>query len=76
MSTFDKVKEILIEQLECDEAKVTESASVVDDLGADSLDFVEIGMEVEEAFDIEIEESAYADMNTVADIVSAIDSRL
>lgn len=76
MSTFDKVKEILIEQLECDEAKVTESASIVDDLGADSLDFVEIGMELEDAFDVEIEESAYADMNTVADIVSAIDSQL
>jgi len=50
----DKVKQIIVEQLGVDEGEVTPNASFVDDLGADSLDTVELVMAFEEAFDIEI----------------------
>ena len=50
----EKIKQIIVEQLGVDEAEVTSSASFVDDLGADSLDIVELVMAFEEAFDIEI----------------------
>ena len=76
MSTFDKVKDILVEQLECDADAVTDTALVVKDLGADSLDFVEIGMSVEEEFDIEIDESEYEGLQSVGDIVRTIESKL
>lgn len=76
MSTFEKVKEILVEQLECDAETVTQEALVVKDLGADSLDFVEIGMSIEEEFDIEIEESEYEGLASVSDMVNIIDSKL
>lgn len=54
MATVEKVKQIIIEQLGCDEAEVTPQAKFVDDLGCDSLDTVELVMAFEEAFDIEI----------------------
>ena len=76
MSTLAKVTDILVEQLECDPSAVTETALVVKDLGADSLDFVEIGMSVEEEFDIEIDESEYESLKTVGDIVRTIESKL
>lgn len=76
MSTLAKVTDILVEQLECDASAVTETALVVKDLGADSLDFVEIGMSVEEEFDIEIDESEYESLKTVGDIVRTIESKL
>ena len=51
---FDKVKEILVDQLDVEEEKVTMEASIVDDLGADSLDLVDLVMSLEEEFDVEI----------------------
>jgi acyl carrier protein len=54
MSVEDKVKEIIVDQLGVDEQQVTAEASFVDDLGADSLDTVELVMALEEEFDIEI----------------------
>ena len=71
--TFDKVKKIIIEKLGCDEAKVVESASFVNDLGADSLDVVEFVMEVEKEFDITIPDDAAAKLVTVGDAVKYID---
>ena len=50
MSTFDKVKDIIIDKLGAEEDKITEKASCMDDLGADSLDTVELIMELEEEF--------------------------
>ena len=50
MSTFEKVKETILETLSCDEADVTLEATLTDDLGADSLDAVELMMALEEAF--------------------------
>ena len=51
---FDKVKKIIVDQLDVEEDKVTEAASITDDLGADSLDVVDLVMSFEEEFDIEI----------------------
>lgn len=72
--TFDKVKEIIIENLSCEESKVTLEASLSDDLGADSLDAAELSMAIEEAFDMTIDEDALANFKTVKDIVDYIDA--
>ncbi len=69
----DKVKQIIVEQLGVDEAEVTPNASFVDDLGADSLDTVELVMAFEEAFDIEIPDEDAEKIRTVGDAVKYID---
>ena len=63
----EKVKQIIVEQLGVDEGEVTPSASFVDDLGADSLDTVELVMAFEEAFDIEIPDEDAEKIKTVKD---------
>ena len=68
----DKVKNIIVEQLGVDEGEVTPSASFVDDLGADSLDTVELVMAFEEAFDIEIPDEDAEKIKTVKDAVDYI----
>jgi acyl carrier protein len=69
----DKVKQIIVEQLGVDEAEVTPNASFVDDLGADSLDQVELIMAFEEAFDIEIPDEDAEKIKTVHDAVDYVD---
>ena len=69
---FEKVKEIIIEQLGVAENAVTEEASFIDDLGADSLDIVELIMALEEEFDIEIPDSDAEKVVTVGDVVDYI----
>jgi acyl carrier protein len=69
----DKVKQIIVEQLGVDEAEVTPTASFVDDLGADSLDQVELIMAFEEAFDIEIPDEDAEKIRTVKDAVEYVD---
>ncbi len=64
-----KVKEIIIEELGVDAEKVTDQASFIDDLGADSLDTVELVMAFEEEFDLEIPDEDAEKMRTVADVV-------
>jgi len=66
-SVEDKIRQIIIEQLGVDEAEVTLNASFVDDLGADSLDIVELVMAFEEAFDIEIPDEDAEKIRTVQD---------
>jgi acyl carrier protein len=61
----DKVKKIVVEHLGVEEAKVTEAASFIDDLGADSLDTVELVMAFEEAFGVEIPDDAGEKITTV-----------
>ncbi len=68
----EKVKQIIVEQLGVDEAEVTPNASFVDDLGADSLDTVELVMAFEEAFDIEIPDEDAEKIRTVQDAVDYI----
>ncbi len=72
--TFDKVKEIIVDTLSCDEEKVTLEASLSDDLGADSLDAVELNMALEEAFEISIPDEELANFKTVNDIVTYIEN--
>ena len=69
---FDKIKEIIVEQLGVAENSVTEEASFIDDLGADSLDIVELIMALEEEFDIEIPDSDAEKVVTVGDVVEYI----
>ena len=69
----EKVKQIIVEQLGVDEGEVTQNASFVDDLGADSLDTVELVMAFEEAFEIEIPDEDAEKIRTVQDAVSYID---
>jgi acyl carrier protein len=69
----EKVKQIISEQLGVEEAEVTPSASFVDDLGADSLDTVELVMALEENFDIEIPDDAAEKIRTVQDAIDYID---
>jgi acyl carrier protein len=68
----EKVKQIIVEQLGVDEAEVTPTASFVDDLGADSLDTVELVMAFEEGFNIEIPDEDAEKIATVKDAVNYI----
>jgi len=74
LAVEEKVKQIIVEQLGVDEAEVTPKASFVDDLGADSLDTVELVMAFEEAFDVEIPDEDAEKIRTVQDAVSYIDA--
>ena len=72
--TIDRVKKIVVEHLGVDEAKVVESASFIDDLGADSLDTVELVMAFEEEFGCEIPDDAAEKIQTIKDVVVYLDS--
>ena len=74
MAVSDKVKSIIVEQLGVDEEEVTPDASFVDDLGADSLDTVELVMAFEEEFDLEISDEEAEKIRTVGDVVAYIES--
>mgnify|MGYP003312245876 FL=1 len=69
---FEKVKAIIVEQLGVAEASVEMEASFIDDLGADSLDIVELVMALEEEFDLEIPDSDAEKVVTVGDVVEYI----
>lgn len=69
---FEKVKEIITEQLGVSETSITTEASFIDDLGADSLDIVELIMALEEEFDLEIPDSDAEKVVTVGDVVEYI----
>jgi acyl carrier protein len=71
---FEKIKEIINSTLSCGEDVITMEASLIDDLGADSLDAVELCMTLEEEFDITIPEDKIADLKTVKDIVDYVES--
>ena len=75
MSTFDRVKQVVVEQLDVAEDEVTQQASFVDDLGADSLDVVELVMGLEEEFDVEIPDEDAEKITTVQEAVSYIDEK-
>ncbi|OZU90677.1 acyl carrier protein [Virgibacillus indicus] len=71
---FDRVKAIIVERLDVEESKVTMEASFKDDLEADSLDVVELVMELEDEFDMEIADEEAEKINTVGDAVNYINS--
>ena len=73
--TYDRVKKVVVDRLKVDDDQVTENASFEDDLGADSLDVVELVMGLEEEFDIEIPDEDAEQIKTVEQAVSYIDQK-
>ena len=76
MSVEQKVKQIIVEQLGVDEGQVDGSASFVDDLGADSLDIVELVMAFEEAFELDIPDEDAEKIGTVKDAIDYIEAKM
>ena len=74
MALLDDVKEVVIEQLDCDPAEVKEDSKFIEDLGADSLDVVELVMALEEKFDIEISDEDAEKILTVSDAIKYIEN--
>jgi len=72
----EKVKQIILNRLNVDEAKVTVDASFKDDLGADSLEIVELVMELEDEFDQEISDDEASEITTVGDAIKFIESKI
>nr|WP_173400181.1 acyl carrier protein [Acetivibrio straminisolvens] len=72
MIVFEKVRKIIAEQLGVEEDEITMESSFIDDLGADSLDIVELIMALEEEFDLEIPDSEAEKISTVGDVVEYI----
>ncbi len=70
---YDKVKAILVKQLGVNESKITENTNLATDLGADSLDLVEILMALEEEFNISIPDEVIPEIKTITDIVKYIE---
>lgn len=75
MAINPKVKDIIVEQLNVDPDKVKAEASFIDDLGADSLDIVELVMAMEEEFDLEIPDEDAEKLKTVQDVASYLESK-
>lgn len=73
---FDKIKDIIVEQLDVEEDAVTMEASITEDLGADSLDVVDLVMSIEESFDVEIPDEEVENIKTVGDIVKYIKNKV
>lgn len=71
---FEKVRDIIVDQLDADENDVILEASIIDDLGADSLDVVDLVMSIEEEFDVEIPDEEVENIKTVGDIVKYIEA--
>lgn len=76
MATIDKVKELMSKQLNVNEDAVLPEKEIVKDLGADSLDIVEMLMTLEEEFGITIPDEETVDIKTVGDIVNVIDKHI
>ncbi len=76
MDTFEKVKAILCEQLDLDESQVTMNAEIINDLGADSLDIVDLVMTLEDEFETEVPDEEIETLKTVGDIVKYVEDHL
>ena len=71
---FEKLKAVIIDNLNCDAEEVTLEAKLREDLDADSLDAVELSMAIEEEFDIKVPENAFKDFVTVGDILKFLEN--
>ncbi|MBI3922849.1 MAG: acyl carrier protein [Armatimonadetes bacterium] len=76
MAVFEKVRDIVVEELSVDAAEVSPESTFVEDLGADSLDVVELVMRFEEEFDVEIPDEDAEKITTVGDAVRYIESKV
>jgi acyl carrier protein len=76
MVSEERIKEIIVEQLGVDEGQITPEASFIDDLGADSLDTVELVMAFEEEFDIEIPDEDAEKIRTVQDVIKYLNEHM
>ncbi|MBQ1415029.1 MAG: acyl carrier protein [Lachnospiraceae bacterium] len=76
MDNFEKVRDIIAEQLSIDPAQIVPEATFTEDLGADSLDAVEMVMAVEEEFDISVPDEALENIKTVADLLALVEEYL
>lgn len=76
MDVLEKIIDILCDQLDLDREQVTEDSEIIDDLGADSLDIVDLVMTLEEEFDTEITDEMIEDMKTVGDVVKFVEEHL
>ena len=74
MSNEEKIKQIIAKELEIDEAEVVDNASLIDDLGADSLSVMELMIAFDDEFGVEVPEEDYDKLITVGDLVNYIDS--
>lgn len=70
---FEKLRALIAEQLELDESEITMESELIDDLGADSLDIVDLVMTIEDEFEIEVPDEAIENMRTVGDAVKFIE---
>lgn len=73
---FENLKKIISEQLEVDQSIISESSTITGDLGADSLDLVDLAMSIEDTFDIELSDDALDKIKTVGDLVAYIEDRV
>ena len=71
---FEKLKDVIVDNLNCDADKVTLEANLKEDLNADSLDAVELSMAIEEEFDVTVPETALKDFETVGDILNFLEN--
>ncbi len=76
MDILEKIIDILCDQLDLDREQVTEDSEIIDDLGADSLDIVDLVMTLEEEFDTEISDEMIEGMKTVGDVVRYVEEHL
>ncbi len=73
---FEKIVNIIVDQLGCDESSVTEEAGILEELGADSLDVVEIMMAIEENFGITIPDEEIPSLKTIRDLMNYIENNM
>ena len=74
MTTFEKLKKIISEQLYVDESKITMDSDIVEDFEADSIEMVDIFMDIEDEFGVEIPDDAMETMHRIGDVVEYIDA--
>ncbi len=75
-NVLGKVTEILVEELGCEESAVTLEANIIEDLEADSLSVMEVVMNLEDEYDVEVDEEDIKSLKTVGDVVSYIEGKL
>ena len=73
---LEKITKIISEQLEIDQSIISEKSSITGDLGADSLDLVDLAMSIEDEFDIELSDEALDKIKTVGDLITYIEDRI